>query len=142
MPQLLKPMYLEPVLHNKRSHHNEKPAHRNKETYSSKRKPPHSNEDPVQPKRNKSLKKYIIYMDSVTNIATPTWILTIVPNLLKCSLSLVMLFNSWGIFLTSNLVFVYWFFLKNPGLLWLLFPCLKGILIDLNNLLHYALGKR
>ena len=27
MPQLLKPTYLEPVLHNKRSHHNEKPAH-------------------------------------------------------------------------------------------------------------------
>ena len=30
-PQLLKPACLEPVLHNKRSHHNEKPAHRNKE---------------------------------------------------------------------------------------------------------------
>ena len=57
-------MYLEPVLHNKRSHHNEKPAHRNKETCSNKRKPPHSNEDPVQPKRKKSLRKYIIYMDS------------------------------------------------------------------------------
>lgn len=46
-----------------------------------------------------------------------TWILTMVPNLLKCSLSLVMLFNSWGIFFTSNLVFVYWFFLRKPGLL-------------------------
>ena len=30
-PQLLKPVRLEPVLRNKRSHHNEKPAHRNKE---------------------------------------------------------------------------------------------------------------
>ena len=31
VPQLLKPMCLEPVLHNKRSHRNEKPAHRNEE---------------------------------------------------------------------------------------------------------------
>ena len=31
VPQLLKPACLKPVLHNKRSHHNEKPAHRNKE---------------------------------------------------------------------------------------------------------------
>ena len=31
MPQLLKPTHLEPVVHNKRSHRNEKPAHRNKE---------------------------------------------------------------------------------------------------------------
>ena len=30
-PQLLKPARLEPVLRNKRSHCNEKPAHRNKE---------------------------------------------------------------------------------------------------------------
>ena len=29
MPQLLKPARLEPVLRNKRSHHNEKPAHGN-----------------------------------------------------------------------------------------------------------------
>ena len=29
--QLLKPGHLEPVLHNKRSHHNEKPVHRNEE---------------------------------------------------------------------------------------------------------------
>ncbi|KAJ8793462.1 hypothetical protein J1605_019296 [Eschrichtius robustus] len=29
--KLLKPMRLEPVLHNKRSHRNEKPAHRNEE---------------------------------------------------------------------------------------------------------------
>ena len=31
MPQLLKPSCLEPVLRNKRSHHNEKPVHRNEE---------------------------------------------------------------------------------------------------------------
>ena len=31
VPQLLKPAHLEPVLHNKRSHCNEKPAHRNEE---------------------------------------------------------------------------------------------------------------
>ena len=31
VPQLLKPACLEPVLHNKRSHSNEKPAHRNEE---------------------------------------------------------------------------------------------------------------
>ena len=30
-PQLLKPMRLEPVLRNKRSHRNEKPMHRNEE---------------------------------------------------------------------------------------------------------------
>ena len=30
-PQLLKPTRLEPVLRNKRSHHNEKPEHRNEE---------------------------------------------------------------------------------------------------------------
>ena len=31
VPQLLKPVCLEPVLHNKRSHRSEKPAHRNEE---------------------------------------------------------------------------------------------------------------
>ena len=31
VPQLLKPARLEPVLHNKRSHDNEKPVHRNDE---------------------------------------------------------------------------------------------------------------
>ena len=31
MPQLLKPVHLEPVLRNKRSHRNEKPAHLNEE---------------------------------------------------------------------------------------------------------------
>ena len=31
MPQLLKPARLEPTFHNKKSHRNEKPAHRNKE---------------------------------------------------------------------------------------------------------------
>ena len=29
--QLLKPTHLEPMIRNKRSHHNEKPAHRNEE---------------------------------------------------------------------------------------------------------------
>ena len=41
VPQLLKPARLEPVLHNMRSHDNEKPAHRN--------------EDPTQPKINKQI---------------------------------------------------------------------------------------
>ena len=31
VPQLLKPVRLEPLLHNKRSHGNEKPMHRNEE---------------------------------------------------------------------------------------------------------------
>ena len=31
VPQLLKPVHLELMLHNKRSHRNEKPAHRNQE---------------------------------------------------------------------------------------------------------------
>ena len=31
VPQLLKPTRLEPVLHNKRSNHNEKPPHHNEE---------------------------------------------------------------------------------------------------------------
>ena len=43
-PQLLKPECLEPMLHSKRSHRNEKPTRRNW------RKPAHSNEDPTQPK--------------------------------------------------------------------------------------------
>ena len=44
-PQLLKPAHLEPVLRNKRSHGNEKPAH--------------SNKDPMQPniKKNKAKQK-------------------------------------------------------------------------------------
>ena len=32
MPQLLKPVLLEPMLHNKRNHHNEKPTHRSEES--------------------------------------------------------------------------------------------------------------
>ena len=31
VPQLLKPVHLEPVLRNKRSHHNEKTVHRDEE---------------------------------------------------------------------------------------------------------------
>ena len=55
-PQLLKPACLEPVLHNKRSHRSEKPAHCNEEQpplATVKRKPACSNEDPTQPKINK-----------------------------------------------------------------------------------------
>ena len=50
---MLKPVHLDPMFHNKRSHHNKKPAHRN--------------EDPMQPKINLkiNLKKYIyIYIKS------------------------------------------------------------------------------
>ena len=55
MLQLLKPVCLEPVLHNKRSHQDEKPVHHKKE------EPPlaatreslaHSNGGPAQPKIN------------------------------------------------------------------------------------------
>ena len=56
MPQLLKPMHLEPVLCNK--HHNEKHAHHNQ------RKPACSNEDPKQPKINKFIfKKLYDHLD-------------------------------------------------------------------------------
>ena len=54
MPQLLKPMRLESVLHNKRSHRNEKPAHCNKEwppLCATREEPMHSNKDPTQPKQ-------------------------------------------------------------------------------------------
>ena len=47
VPQLLRPMRLEPVLCNKRSHCNEKPALCNW------RKPAHSNKDPVQQQQQK-----------------------------------------------------------------------------------------
>ena len=43
--QLLKPVCLEPVLCNKRSHRNDKPARHNY------RKPARSNEDPMQPNK-------------------------------------------------------------------------------------------
>ena len=52
MPQLLKSMRLEPMLHNKRSHHNEKPAHRNEEQPPlaiTREEPKCSKEDPTQP---------------------------------------------------------------------------------------------
>ena len=54
-PQLLKPVCLEPVLCNKRSHRNEKPAHSNKEQpplAATRESPMHSNEAPMQPKIN------------------------------------------------------------------------------------------
>ena len=51
MLQVLKPPCPEPVLRNKTSLHNEKPVHHNW------RRPLCGNEDPVQPKLNKSFKK-------------------------------------------------------------------------------------
>ena len=53
VPQLLKPVCLEPMLRNKWSHCNEKPAHRNKRVapaHRNERKPVRSNKDPMQPK--------------------------------------------------------------------------------------------
>ena len=53
MPQLLKAARLEPVLRNKGSHRNEKPAHRNEEQpplATTREKPTCSNKDPTQPK--------------------------------------------------------------------------------------------
>ena len=38
VPQLLKPTCLEPVLHSKRSHHNEKPTHHNEDPNTAKNK--------------------------------------------------------------------------------------------------------
>ena len=55
-PQLLKTVYLEPVLCNKRSHCNVKPTHRNEEQpplAATREKPACSNKDPTQPKINK-----------------------------------------------------------------------------------------
>ena len=55
-PQLLKSMYLEPVLCSKRSQHNEKPVHHNQRvdpTRHNWRKSLSSNKDPAQPKINK-----------------------------------------------------------------------------------------
>ena len=54
MPQLLKPACLEPTLNNKRSHRNEKPAHRNEESpplAATREEPTRSNKDPMQPKK-------------------------------------------------------------------------------------------
>ena len=58
MPQLLKPVHLEPVLHNKRSHRSEKPARSDKgqpPLAATREKPTRSNEDPTQPEKRKSL---------------------------------------------------------------------------------------
>ena len=55
-PQLLKPVHLEPVLRNKRSHCNEKPAHCNEEQppVAATRESPHvATKTPTQPKINK-----------------------------------------------------------------------------------------
>ena len=49
--RLLKPVCLEPMLHNKGSHQNEKPHTATKRSpHSQLEKSPHSNEDPPQPK--------------------------------------------------------------------------------------------
>ena len=60
VPQLLKPVCLEPVLRNKRSHRSEKPAHCNEKPVHCNEKPAHRNEKPahrnedtMQPKINK-----------------------------------------------------------------------------------------
>ena len=58
-PRVLKPVCLEPMLCNKMSHHNKKPAHRNKEqppAHHNQRKPECSNEDPRQPKKHQKKK--------------------------------------------------------------------------------------
>ena len=48
------PWALKPMLHDKRSHHNEKPEHHNE------RKPTHSSEDPTQPKiTNQYIKLFV-----------------------------------------------------------------------------------
>ena len=56
VPQLLKLACLEPVLHNKRSHCNEKPLHHGKEwppLTATREKPTRRSKDPTQPKINK-----------------------------------------------------------------------------------------
>ena len=57
--QLLKTARLKPVLHNKRSHRNEKPTHRNEEQppLAATRESPCA--DPTQPKTNKQTNKQI-----------------------------------------------------------------------------------
>ena len=70
MPQLLKPVHLEPVLCNKKSHCNEKPAHHSEEQppLTTTRESLHarSKEDPTQPKINKfKKKKYIVGPEDV-----------------------------------------------------------------------------
>ena len=54
-PQLLKPLHLEPVLYNKRSHHSEMSSHHNLRVAPAghnQREPAQSNEDLAQPKIN------------------------------------------------------------------------------------------
>ena len=56
MPPLMKPLRLEPRLCNRRSHGNEKPAHRKEEEpplAATREKPVHSNEDPNAVRNNK-----------------------------------------------------------------------------------------
>ena len=58
VPQLLKPVHLEPVLRSKRSHRNEKPAHRNEEQPRSPQLERARTQQPTQPKINK-INKFI-----------------------------------------------------------------------------------
>ena len=66
MLQQLKPTHPRSALSNKRSHHNEKPGYHNEEEpalATAREKPTHSNKDPTQPKRKKSLPKKITVTD-------------------------------------------------------------------------------
>ena len=66
VPQLLKPAHLEPVLHNKRSHRYEKPAHRNKEQplLAATRERPHA---ATKTQRSQKINKFILKKE------TPPW---------------------------------------------------------------------
>ena len=59
-PQILKPAHLDPVLQNKRSHHNENPLQRRVALLSTTRQSPDSNKETAQPKMIKEniLKRY------------------------------------------------------------------------------------
>lgn len=59
-------------------------------------------DDPVS---KKNCSPFAGFLSALHQIMHFTWILTMVPNLLKCSLSLVMLLSSRGILRTSSLVF-------------------------------------
>ena len=64
VPQLLKPTSQDPMLHNKRSHHSEKPTHYNKEQLllaTTRESLCKSNEDRVEPKKKKRMKSFLIF---------------------------------------------------------------------------------
>ena len=76
MLQLLKPARLEPLLCNKRSHRNEKPAHRDEEQpplAATREKPTRSNEDPMQREKKKKKEKKsptISFVNCKSNMCT------------------------------------------------------------------------